>query len=182
MSAAGHLKHREPSRAENPEELLDVLGGEIGWDVLEGDGAIDEVEGIVVEHVEVGDGVDQVLYALAVPVVLIGPLNHGLGDVHTDHLLEVLRQRLAQPSHPAAKVKCPVPLQLPPQPVYVSQDLANLQLPGQEELSRIPLVVPKPSVRQGGVHGIFATESLICTFDDRQAHGVRFLFWPASRA
>jgi hypothetical protein len=73
--------------------------------VLEHQGRVNEIEGVVGEAAEIAHRV--VVVAAAVPVAVVAPrqLDHRGGDVDAVHGFETLGQRLREPARPAPEIK-----------------------------------------------------------------------------
>ncbi len=133
-------EHRHTGWSQDPDELAHVAGAEIRGHVLQHDVAVDEVEGLVCEHGQVWAGVDNVLTTPSVPVEPGRALNHRRCDVDTDAGLEVVAERLGEPSDATAKVEGAALRRGHAENLEFLQHLIDLVPPCGKELIHVPQV------------------------------------------
>ena len=100
-----HLDDDDPTRFDDPEELVEVGPRQVGRDVLEGDVAEHQGDRTGFDAVEPGRFVELVTDAGSVPVDPAGHGHHGGRDVQTQYLVEVVPEGLGETPHPAAEVQ-----------------------------------------------------------------------------
>jgi hypothetical protein len=105
QNGAGHLKHQQPSRSQNPYELVDVFLRVYRINMLQRNIGVDEVESIVAKQCKGGTVIQVILAPVTVTIVLRSQIDHRRCDVDAMDFLEVSGQRLAESPDAASKVK-----------------------------------------------------------------------------
>jgi hypothetical protein len=99
------LKISDAVGFEQVHEFSDVEKLMPGWDVLQNDIGINEIELASGKEAQIYFDVQMIFNLVPVPVELLRLSNHGRGNIHAIDSLEMLRQRLGQSSQTAAKIQ-----------------------------------------------------------------------------
>ena len=171
---ARELEGDQPAGGQHAHELGDVgeHGGAVGH-VLEHDVAVDQVERGVGELAQLVAVVEHEAHAA-------GPLRersrlvqHRLGDVHADALVEVGGERLGQAADAAAEVERRAVLERVAESAGAAHERAHATLAGAQQLVGIPASEALLGVRHHRPVGIDAGQVLPVAAVLDEGHGAR---------